>query len=380
MLSKFLEDNKTEILALAEEKTLNLAGSLTSSKELRKGLPVFYDHLIAFLKNSVAEKEEHKIAAGAAGHGRELLRLNYSLSHVVHAYGAMCQAITELAQRKNATITSQDFNDLNLCLDIAIASAVSEYQFQSIHAIHEREVQHLGFLVHELRNALSSATIAHGMIKQGLVGTGGSTAKILEENLFRMRVLIDRSLSEVRMKSDPDVFAEKFLLNTLVDQILLTAESEAQNKRQILENEISTTIELETDRQLLLSAIANLIQNALKYTKAEGHILVSSSSSNNYVSINIKDQCGGIPDEISKNLFKPFSSGGFDQSGLGLGLTIVQRAVWLLQGQLTVKNLPQDGCCFTIEIPVKLGPKPPRKTPVPGADSVHPQTHSRRKK
>ena len=105
----------------------------------------------------------------AASHGKEFLNLGYSLSHVVHSYGSMCQAITELATRKNANISPGEFNILNGCLDIAIASAVSEFQFRSNEASEDREIKHLGFLAHELRNALSSATVAQEMIKAGLV-------------------------------------------------------------------------------------------------------------------------------------------------------------------------------------------------------------------
>lgn len=90
MLYEFLESHRAEILALAEEKTLVLAGPLPSSIELERGLPVFFNHLIQYLKNSRRDNEESRIVAGAAEHGRELLRLNYTLSHVVHAYGAMC--------------------------------------------------------------------------------------------------------------------------------------------------------------------------------------------------------------------------------------------------------------------------------------------------
>ncbi len=126
----------------------------------------------------------------AASHGKEFLKLGYSLSHVVHSYGSMCQSFTELATQKNANISPQEFNILNGCLDIAIASAVSEFQFRSNEATEERELQHLGFLAHELRNALSSATVAHEMIKAGLVGVGGSTASVLEANLSRECVIL----------------------------------------------------------------------------------------------------------------------------------------------------------------------------------------------
>jgi len=376
LLYQFLEDYRTEILALTEEKTLVLAGPLPSSVELKRGLPIFFDYLIQYLKDPTHRSDKDEMMTAAADHGRELLRLNYTLSHVVHAYGAMCQGITELAQRRNANISTQEFNELNLCLDVAIASAVSEFQYHSVQASEEREVQHLGFLVHELRNALSSATIAAEMIKQGLVGTGGSTAKVLHENLSRMRNLIDRSLSDVRMRADPEVHIEKFQLHALVDQILLTAQSEARSKQQALKNSSKPGIELETDRQLLLSVIANLTQNAIKYTGPSKNIAVRSVVSGASVVIEVEDECGGIESAIISSLFKPFVSGNSNHGGLGLGLTIVQRAVSMLRGKISFRNNPGKGCVFIVEIPSKLVVLAPSKSS-PGTTSVQPITYKK---
>lgn len=372
MLYEFLEQHRAEILALAEVKTVKLAGSLPTSDELKKGLNVFYEHLISYLTDSLENSPAEKIVKGASDHGRELMRLNYTLSHVVHSYGAICQAVTELAQRREARISAQEFNDLNLCLDIAISAAVTEFQFNSVLASEEREVQHLGFLVHELRNALSSATVAHEMITQGLVGTGGSTAKILKDSLVRMRILIDRSLSEVRMRADPTIHVEKFHLAALVEQILLSALSEARMKNLTFRTEISSTIELETDRQLLLSAIANLVQNALKYSKAGGVIFLRSGVSGSRILLEVEDEGGGIDPKVLETLFQPFTSGTLDKSGLGLGLTIVQRAVALLQGKVSVRNNPGKGCVFLVDIPIKVGHMSLPKN-LPGTESAQPE-------
>lgn len=377
MLCDFLETYRSEIMALTEEKSSKLAGPLPTSGELKMGLPLFYNHLISYLKNPNSELIEKEIVKSAADHGKELLRLNYTLSHVVHSYGAICQAVTEFAQRRNANIDTREFNNLNLCLDIAIASAVSEFQFRSVQASEEREIQHLGFLVHEIRNALSSATVAHEMIQQGIVGTSGSTARVLGENLVRMRNLVDRSLSEVRMRADPVLHIEKFYLNVLVDQILLTARSEAAKRKQILHSEIKQGVELETDRQLLLSAIANLVQNAIKYSRDGGRVTVRAGVSSSNIIIEVEDECGGIPEDLMKNIFKPFVSGTLDKSGLGLGLTIVQKAISLLQGKITVIDHSGRGCAFLIDIPQKLVPMTPGK-PTSGEDSAQPkQTFSK---
>jgi signal transduction histidine kinase len=373
MLEEFLKKYESEILALAESKTLELAGTLSSSHKMRQGLPEFYKQLIKFLQGSSPIDTEANLKAEAGGHGREMLRLNYSLSHVVHAYGAICQSITGLAQRKGVKISSEDFNTFNLCLDVAIASAVSEYQYRSNEMSEERESKNLGFLAHELRNTLSSATIAHSMIKQGLVGTGGSTAMVLEESLIRMRVLIDRSLSEVRMRTNADPTIENFDLGDLIDQIVLTAEVGSLEKKQVLESDIKVKIEIESDRQLLLTVIANTVQNAIKYTKRNGHILISAELSEKSVVVKVEDECGGIDEDQVKDLFKPFKSGTQDKSGLGIGLTIVKQATSLLQGKISVENNPGCGCTFVLEIPQKYEVSKIPKTIAEGKDSVQPK-------
>ena len=157
LLYQFLLKNKDEILAITEEKTLELAGTLASSDQLKQGLPIFFQQFLDILllerpaitepaadkdgaaraarysdepamARAAGKPEEEKVAAAAGLHGLEMLRLGYTLSHVVHAYGAMCQAITELATKKSMSISTSSFHDLNQCLDIAIAGAVTTYQ------------------------------------------------------------------------------------------------------------------------------------------------------------------------------------------------------------------------------------------------------------
>lgn len=372
MLYKFLETNRAAILSLSEEKTLKLAGILPSSTKLKEGLPLFFDQLVKILKAKNPQTVNSEVLEAAAIHGKELLNLGYTLSHVVHAYGAMCQAITEFAVNKKIKIETQEFNDLNQSLDIAIAAAVSEFEFHSVHRAHEKEVHRLGFLVHELRNALSSASVAQGMIKAGIVGAGGSTARALEENLVRMGSLIDRSLSEIRMRSDPEILSEKFYLHDLVDQIVTTAKFEAAAKNQVVSSDVGSDFDMESDRQLLLSAIANFVQNAIKYSKNGGNILISATKEkNDRIGIKVKDECGGLPADRVDSLFKPFVKGGVDQSGMGLGLTISQRAISLMNGNVSVQNSPGNGCSFVIDMPRVYVTADPA-TSVSGKDSVQP--------
>ena len=380
MLHEFLLNNQLEILAMTEKKTRDLAGAGPSSEQLKQGLPVFYQQLLSVLQlkqsnrpEFVVDKarmaqaardanepamaaasgrhDEVQLAKSAGLHGIELLRLGYTLSHVVHAYGAMCQSITELAVMKNSAITPSEFRDLNQCLDVAIAGAVTEYVSQRNTKESNREVEHLGFLAHELRNALNSVTMAYQLMKEGTVSPKGSTGQVLERGLKRIDELIDRSLTEVRLRVDPKVQVESSRLLQLVDQIVLTAEIDARSRQQTLEIHIDPTLIVEADKQLLHSALSNLIQNALKYTRAGGKIQIRGNLMGENIVVEVEDECGGLSPNSETDLFKPFEQQHENKTGLGLGLTIARRAVGLNKGKIEVQNLPGKGCIFKIILP-----------------------------
>lgn len=352
-LFQFLMDNRDEVLAISEKKTIALAALRPVSEELKSGLPVFFDQLIVVLKKNSAKvsvHDEQDILDASGEHGKELLRLGYTLSHVVHSYGAICQGITELASARQAPVTALEFHNLNRCLDIAIAGAVTEFESVRSGQIQNREVESLGMMAHELRNALNRAVVSSEMIIKGIVGTGGSTAKVLAYSLGEMGRLIDRALSEVRLRADSGTHEEFFPISELISQLVVTAEVDASQRGLTLTLDIEPNLNVNTDRHLMLSAIGNLVQNAMKFTKPKSNITVSARSENEKIVIDVRDQCGGIPAEKLTEMFKPFVQQGKDRSGLGLGLLISRKAIEKCKGTLNVANIP-GGCEFKISIP-----------------------------
>lgn len=379
MLHEFLEEYRDEVLEMTEKKTLELAGTGPSSDQLKLGLPIFYEQLLDVLQLGKELKnpnnpdtgamakaaddsdeealalagmrpDEAVVAKSAGLHGTELLRLGYTLSHVVHAYGAMCQSITELATNKKITITTDEFHDLNRCLDIGIAGAVTGYVLQRNMLESSREIQHLGSLAHELRNSLTSANLSLQIIEKGTVGVTGNTGQVLKKSLKRIGELVDRSLTEVRLRLDPKLHVETGNLRQLVDQLLITAEVEAHLKNQTIEIKIEPNLIIEADQQLFYSGLSNLIQNAIKYTHTGGKIQVRGLVVEENVIIEVEDECGGLSND-AESLFKAFEQQDEDRSGLGLGLTIAQRSIKLNHGKLEVHNLPKKGCIFKITLP-----------------------------
>jgi hypothetical protein len=220
MLKDFLQQNEAGILALTEKKTLELAGDHPSSDLLKRGLPSFYGQIIQVLDAAdsaavppakdlraiakaadrgdesamaiaAGQPREAELARSAGLHGVEMLRLGYTLSHVVHAYGAMCQAITETANEKNASIDASEFHVLNLCLDIAIAGAVTDYQSR-------KDLEGPGLegrrVAKEMRGTLVRVKAAVEAIQEGIVGTEGNTSRTLASSFAQLESLIDQSL------------------------------------------------------------------------------------------------------------------------------------------------------------------------------------------
>ena len=360
-LNQFLKDHRAEILRESEKRVVSLAALRATSTQLQEGLPLFFNQLTEVLnRNSkeVSPNSEIEISHAAGAHGKEFLRLGYTLTHVVHSYGALCQAVTELASQKQAPITALEFHNLNRCLDIAIAGAVTEFEFIRNKESKYREALHLGMIAHELRNVLSRARIAYQMLTKGIVGLGGSTSKIIERSFVDMDILINRSLSEVRIRADSELYKETFSIIEIVNDLVLTAEIEAEHKKQTITIQVDPAIRIQSDRQLVLAAAGNLIQNALKYTKEKGNITIIGRTDGVNAVIEVQDQCGGIPPNKFDQLFKSFSQQSADRSGLGLGLFVSKQAIEKCGGTLTVNNI-EDGCAFSINLPAESDPEEP---------------------
>jgi hypothetical protein len=363
MLFKFLVVNRERILALVKERTADISEDKPTTEESERGLPEFYDHLVYEMKreskglpkSSEKSSERKHGQRSTTMHGKELSRLGYTVSQVVHGYGVLCQAITEVAEAMKAPISASEFSVLNLSLDIAIADAVTGF---SKHARIEDvdSAKRMGFLVHELRNALAAAIIAHSMVKKGIVGVGGSTNALLERNLNRARDIVDRSFSEVRMQNDKVVDLQPVPLIKIVEEVEATASEEARSRGLTIEVKVDHRLQVNVDRHYMVSALSNLVQNAIKYSKQDGTIWVRSRDTDKNIVLEVEDQCGGLPKGKAEDLFRPFTKKSADQTGLGLGLTISRQAVALNEGTLAVRDFPGKGCIFSITLPKRKSP------------------------
>jgi signal transduction histidine kinase len=350
MLHEFLADSRDKIIDRTRAKVASRPAPRVTEVELQNGIPLFLTQLVAMLQLP-PESRSAEIGTSAAKHGDDLLRMGFSVGQVVHDYGDLCQTITEIAVEDHVSISTREFKTLNGCLDDAIASAVSEFGRQREQSVSDEGVKHLGFLAHELQNALHIAILAFDAIKTGTVGARGSTGAMLARNLDHMREVIDRSLAEVRLKGGAQKRAHVSVA-VLIEELAIAAAVEAQHRGlQFMVEPVAVGVTIDADIHLLISALTNLLQNAFKFTRPHSRVSLRTFATADRVRIEIEDECGGLPTGKVEDLFRVFEQLGTDRSGLGLGLAISRQAVEANGGTIDVRDLPGQGCVFSVDLP-----------------------------
>ncbi|MGN8106525.1 sensor histidine kinase [Paraburkholderia sp. 22098] len=371
MLHTFLANNRDELISRCRTKVAQRPTRGASVLQLENGVPLFLEQLIDTLRieqtNRPADSVTVSGAAGgnvgrseigesAAQHGHELLRLGYSVDQVVHDYGDLCQAITDLAHERDAPFSIDEFRTLNRCLDNAIADAVTEFSYQrdfrvaSEHALKEGE--RLGSFAHELRNFLHTAKLAFAAAKAGNLPLFGATGAVLERSLTGMAKLIDHSIDDARNPSGDDTKWTLFSLAEFINETKQAANLAAQLRGcGFVVTPVDPQLAVSGNRDLLYSALGNLVQNAFKFTHRHSDVTLNAYAVADRILIEVKDHCGGLPPGKAEQMFVPFTQFGPDKSGLGLGLSIARRSIELNDGVLSVRDDPGVGCAFTISLP-----------------------------
>jgi signal transduction histidine kinase len=371
MMHEFLSENRGELIERCRMKVAKRPSPRATEEELDHGITIFLDQIIKTLKAEESDRDvESREVSGPSGgadavlsevgvaakeHGRELLQHGFTIDQVVHDYGDLCQSVTDLAVERGAPIANHEFRTLNRCLDNAIAVAATEFSAQRDNIFADKDAranERLGFFAHELRNHLNSATLALTAIKAGSVGLTGATGAVLDRSLVALRRLIDSSLSEARTTAGMPVRHRLFSLTEFIAEVQLSASLEAQvNKCTLTVSYVDSRLAVDADRELLLSAVGNLLQNAFKFTHSGSEVLLKVYAAGDRILIEVEDKCGGLPPGDVEKMFLPFTQGGADTSGLGLGLSISRRSVEANGGTLNVRDVPASGCVFTIDLP-----------------------------
>jgi signal transduction histidine kinase len=334
-----------------------LAPDALASFELVDHIPEFVDEIIASLRH--ADGSPGGTAADepstAAGHGTQRLRLGFSLDSVVREYGVLRDVIVATVREHDAQPTFRELQVLFDCIVSGIAVAVSSYTLQRDAELVRQANEHFAFIAHELRNPLSTATLAFQLLEQrGELPAGSSAVGSLRRGLLRTSELVDQTLQIARVASGIELRREWTTLRALFEEVQLGALPEASLREVELRMTIGSTARISVDVRLIRSALGNLLRNGVKYTSHATVVELRGTIADGRMVIEVEDCCGGLPPGQVEAAFAPFVRLDSQQSGFGLGLAIAKQAADAHGGTIRVQNLPGKGCIFVLDLPVPI--------------------------
>jgi signal transduction histidine kinase len=180
----------------------------------------------------------------------------------------------------------------------------------------------------------------------------GATGALLHRSLIGLRTLVDHSLADVRVSAGMPARQRVISVAELIGEVKIAASLEAQARHcRFTVPVVDPGLAIDADREALISAVGNLLQNAFKFTREHTEVSLNAYAAADRILIEVEDSCGGLPPGDFEKMFMPFTQGASDRSGLGLGLSICRRSVEANNGVLRVRDVPGTGCIFTIDLP-----------------------------
>jgi PAS domain S-box-containing protein len=219
----------------------------------------------------------------------------------------------------------------------------------------------LAMLAHELRNPL--APICNGIDVLRIVPPNGEQAKqvldMMEEQASNLVRLIDDLLDVSRItRGKMELRRQRVALPKIITNAIQTAEPLIQAKgHELTVMQARERLYAHADPARLTQVVANLLNNAAKYTPKGGKISLSTERIGDEVAIRVRDNGMGITADVMPSVFGMFvqadSSLHRSQGGLGIGLTLVRSLVELHGGtvEATSDGLGK-GCEFTVRLPI----------------------------
>lgn len=214
---------------------------------------------------------------------------------------------------------------------------------------------------HEIRTPLSLIGMFAETLELNRVDTEeqkNEYYKIIRKETERLTRIVNSILKFSKMESRNEKFIfEKVNLNDLLDEVLHTYQYElSKNKYECIINKLDQLPPIEIDKESVVEATINVIDNALKYCDGKCKLEISTGIKDNYEFIEIVDNGIGILKENQKKIFEKFyrvSSGNIHNSkGSGLGLSIVKNIMEAHNGNVIVESKLGKGSTFRLLFPI----------------------------
>jgi two-component system sensor histidine kinase CpxA len=214
---------------------------------------------------------------------------------------------------------------------------------------------------HELRSPLARLNVALGLARKQADATVNGSLDRIEREAGRLNELIGNLLTLARWESSAEpVNCDDVELDALVREVAADADFEAKSRNRAVRVLSLQPCSIAGVRDLLRSAIENVMRNAVNYTRGGSEVEVTLEHVHGLAQesavIRVRDHGEGVPEDALENIFRPFyrvaDSRERSSGGTGLGLSIAAKAVSLHGGQVKAENSPTGGLLVELRFPL----------------------------
>jgi two-component system sensor histidine kinase SenX3 len=214
---------------------------------------------------------------------------------------------------------------------------------------------------HELKTPVGAlGLLAETLADEEDPGVTRRLAERMQLEAARVARIIDDLLDLSRLEAEEAPVREPVPMHLIVAQAVEQVTSAAEQRRVSIDvAEIPKRLTVVGDRRQLVSAVYNLLENAVKYSADGDHVEVLSRTGAPWTEVAVCDHGIGIPSRDHERIFERFyrvdRARGRDTGGTGLGLAIVRHVVTNHGGDVTVASREGDGSVFTLRLPTGPG-------------------------
>ncbi len=214
---------------------------------------------------------------------------------------------------------------------------------------------------HELKTPVSTVKVAlEALLDFDMKKDPKMTKEYLEmahSEMNRLDLLVNQVLNNSALEDgNKFIFPQKINLKTLVDEVLHSMKSRFDQQEAEINFQLNEEIiEVYADKLHVHGVIVNLIDNSLKYTRLKPKISIDLSQNEKETKLTVSDNGIGIPDEYLNKVFEKFfrvpTGDKHNVKGYGLGLNYATLVMKHHGGKISVENLDEGGCKFSLSFP-----------------------------
>jgi two-component system sensor histidine kinase SenX3 len=215
---------------------------------------------------------------------------------------------------------------------------------------------------HELKTPVAAlGLLAETLAGETDAGVVQRLAARMQDEAFRVARIIDDLLDLSRLEAEETARHEPVrvaeVVADAVEQVLPAA---GLRSIRVAVSDVPRSWSVLGERRQLVSAIANLLENAVKYSDDGSTVEVGSRTDGTAVELVVRDTGIGIPsrdlDRIFERFYRVDRGRGRDTGGTGLGLSIVRHIASNHGGDVLVESVEGEGSSFTLRLPAAPGP------------------------